>query len=69
MKTIEIIISPTGQTQLQTTGFQGRSCLDATRELEAELAELRQDKSSLVEESEWLQTELEGRPYHRLATN
>ena len=44
MKTIEIVISPAGQTQLQTTGFQGRSCLDATRELEAALGATTSDR-------------------------
>lgn len=37
MKTIEIIVSPKGDTQLQTKGFQGRSCQDASRFLEQAL--------------------------------
>jgi len=36
-KTIEIIVSPTGQTQLETKGFSGTSCRDASRAFEAAL--------------------------------
>jgi hypothetical protein len=36
-KTIEIIISPNGETRLQTKGFQGSSCQDASRFLEQAL--------------------------------
>ena len=34
MKTIEIIVSPSGQTTLQTNGFSGNECLQASRFLE-----------------------------------
>lgn len=37
MKKIEIIISPTGQTTVQTKGFVGASCRDAGRFLEQAL--------------------------------
>ena len=37
MKTIEIIVSPQGETSLKTQGFRGRDCLEATRRLEAAL--------------------------------
>ncbi len=37
MKTIEIIISPKGETSLKAQGFTGRDCLEATRRLEAAL--------------------------------
>ncbi len=37
MKTIEIIVSPQGETSLTTQGFVGRECLEATRQLEAAL--------------------------------
>lgn len=37
MKTIEIIVSSTGETSLHTQGFAGRDCLEATRRLEAAL--------------------------------
>ncbi|MGE0535187.1 MAG: DUF2997 domain-containing protein [Pirellulales bacterium] len=36
-KTIEIIVSPTGQTRLETKGFAGNSCRDASRPFEAAL--------------------------------
>jgi len=36
-KTIEIIVSPTGQTRLETKGFSGSSCRDASRAFEAAL--------------------------------
>ena len=34
---IEIIISPTGETRLETKGFTGASCRDASRALEQAL--------------------------------
>ena len=37
MKTIEIIISPAGETRLQTRGFAGAECLQASRFLEQAL--------------------------------
>ena len=37
MKTIELIISPTGQTTVQTKGFAGSSCQDASRLIELAL--------------------------------
>jgi hypothetical protein len=37
VKTIEIIVSPTGQTTVQTKGFEGASCQDASRTLEQAL--------------------------------
>ena len=33
-KTIEIIIAPTGQTRLETKGFAGSGCQEASRVLE-----------------------------------
>ena len=36
-KTIEIIVSPTGQTRLETKGYTGSSCRDASRAFEAAL--------------------------------
>ena len=33
-KTIEITITPKGETKISTSGFTGSSCQDATRELE-----------------------------------
>ena len=39
MKTIEIIVSPTGQTQIQTKGFSGSSCRQASAQLERALGQ------------------------------
>ena len=36
-KTIEITITPKGETKISTSGFSGSSCQDATRELEKAL--------------------------------
>jgi hypothetical protein len=37
MKTIEIIVTPAGQTTVQTLGFSGPSCRDASRFIEQAL--------------------------------
>lgn len=37
MKTIEILVSPTGQTTVQTKGFAGSSCRDASKFVEEAL--------------------------------
>ncbi len=37
MKTIEITVSPNGDTRIETRGFSGAACQDATRILEAAL--------------------------------
>ena len=37
MKTIEIIISPSGQARVETKGFAGSQCREASRLLEAAL--------------------------------
>ena len=39
-KTIEIIVAPDGRATIQTKGFAGSSCRDATRLLEAALGEV-----------------------------
>jgi hypothetical protein len=36
-KTIEIVVSPTGETTIQTKGFAGSSCRDASRFIEEAL--------------------------------
>jgi len=36
-KTIQITVSPKGETKIETSGFSGSSCQDATRELEKAL--------------------------------
>jgi len=43
-KTIEIIVTPTGQTTLQTLGFTGASCQDASRFLEEALGHKTTDR-------------------------
>ena len=37
MKTIEIVISPNGQTQVETKGFTGAECRDASKFIEQAL--------------------------------
>jgi hypothetical protein len=41
---IQIIVSPTGQTTVQTKGFAGSSCRDATKALEAALGIVQADQ-------------------------
>ena len=44
MKTIEIIVSPTGETQVETKGFAGSECRDASRFLEEALGKCADEK-------------------------
>ena len=44
MKTIEIIISPTGETTVQTKGFTGSACRDASKAIEQALGLVQSDK-------------------------
>lgn len=37
MKKIEVIITPQGETTVTTVGFKGKSCQDATKQLEQAL--------------------------------
>lgn len=39
MKTIELVVSPQGQTAVQTKGFVGASCQDASRFIEQALGQ------------------------------
>ena len=39
MKTIEIVVSPTGQTQVQTKGFTGSECRQASQFIEPALGQ------------------------------
>lgn len=39
MKTIEILISPTGQATVQTKGFAGSTCRDASKFIEQALGD------------------------------
>ncbi len=54
-KIIEVTVSPKGETTIQTKGFTGEQCRDATRSLEAALG---------VRTREQLTSE-----FHTLATN
>ena len=44
MSSIEIIVSPQGETQLQTHGFQGEGCQAASRFLEQALGRVTQEQ-------------------------
>ncbi len=44
MKTIMILIDKTGQVAIQTHGFDGHSCKDATKALESGLGVVLSDK-------------------------
>ncbi|MBA4019172.1 MAG: hypothetical protein C0483_18555 [Pirellula sp.] len=46
MKKIEVTVSPTGETSIKTTGFVGKSCTDATKELELALGTVTADVKS-----------------------
>ena len=48
MKTITIIVSPDGETRVETKGFAGASCRDASRALEQALG--RQTDEQLTPE-------------------
>lgn len=43
MKTIEIIVDPAGETTLQTRGYAGSACREASRLLEQALGEVQAD--------------------------
>jgi Protein of unknown function (DUF2997) len=45
--TIEIIVSPTGQTKIETKGFAGSSCRDASRFLEEALGVKTEDRPTV----------------------
>lgn len=62
IKTIEIVVSPTGQTQVETKGFTGSECRDASRFIEQALG--KQTNEQLTAEFHEVassQTELEQR--------
>ena len=46
MKTIEITVSPQGQTRLETKGFAGASCKDASRFIENALGRKLLDQAT-----------------------
>jgi hypothetical protein len=46
MKTIEIIIDPQGKVRLQTKGYSGASCKDASKAIEQALGLVQTDQST-----------------------
>ena len=56
MKTIEVIISPTGETKIETRGFVGSSCQQASQFLEQALG----IKVSEMPTAEFYQTQPQG---------
>jgi hypothetical protein len=46
MKTITIVIDKVGQVAIQTNGFDGQSCKDATKAIERGLGEVLADKTN-----------------------
>jgi hypothetical protein len=53
MKTIEIIVTREGKTSVQTKGFSGASCREASRFIEQALGKVAEDKLT----AEFYQTE------------
>jgi hypothetical protein len=56
-KTIEVVVSPNGQTKLETKGFAGSACRDASKLLEAALGTTTEERLS----AEYYQTTTEER--------
>ncbi len=46
MRIIEIIVSPKGETTIQTKGFTGSSCREASKALEQALGAVQSDKAT-----------------------
>jgi len=46
MKTIEITVTPTGETTVQTKGFRGQGCKAASDAMEKALGAVKRDKST-----------------------
>lgn len=47
MKTIEIVVAPSGAVTVETRGFQGPSCREASRFLETALGRTTADRPTL----------------------
>jgi hypothetical protein len=45
-RTIEILVSPQGQTTVQTKGYQGSACLQASKFLEQALGDVIQENKT-----------------------
>ena len=62
MKTIEIVVSPTAQTQVETKGFSGSECRNASRFLEEALgARVSEQLTAEFHEAASSRTQLEQR--------
>ena len=46
MKTIEVLISPTGASEVQTKGYAGPECLEASRWLESALGTVAAERKT-----------------------
>jgi len=46
MKKITVVVGPTGETTVTTTGFQGKGCQDATKQLERAMGLVKSDKKT-----------------------
>lgn len=46
MRVIEVVVSPTGETTVQTRGYAGSACLQASRFLEQALGVASQDQKT-----------------------
>jgi len=55
IKTIEVIVSPNGRTKLETKGFVGSECRDASKLLEAALGKTTEERLT----AEYHQTSME----------
>ena len=62
MKTITITVSPNGETTVQTKGFSGSACRDASRAIETLLGQRTSEQftSEFFQESEQHQQEQQG---------
>ena len=45
-RTLEVLVAPNGETTVQTHGFRGAGCLDASRFLEVELGLTLRDQKT-----------------------
>ena len=62
IKIIEIVVSPTGQTQIETKGFTGSECRDASRFIEQALGKRTGEQlTAEFHEAASSQTQLEQR--------
>ena len=62
IKIIEIVVSPTGQTQIETKGFTGSECRDASRFVEQALGKRTGEQlTAEFHEAASSQTQLEQR--------